>query len=196
MKAFEKNLSYKNHPGSSQNDILEIEGDTYYFNFDGSVRKNTIEIRDGIFYKFGADGKAEVIQQGAEDGFITVGESTYYIKDGELVKNQFMQLDGYTYHLNYDGTMQKNIRAQIYNPEDPWGKYFYQFDQEGHLLYGWQMYGDDQWYYYDLQTGQGFRGLREIDGVEYYFYETKNGFSLFEGMLYGNISIQIEDKLY
>ena len=177
---------YYGENGKAVSGIVEINGDTYCFSDDGRAMVDTIEIKEGIFYKFGSDGKAEVIQNGTEDGFVNIGNNTFYVKDGQVVKGEFVISEKYTYYFDYSGIMVKDNITGIYEDGTTWK---YQFDQDGHMLYGWQTYNGET-YYYDKETGRGFRGLHQIDGNEYYFDSY-----MWSGRMVKNITIQIDDEI-
>ena len=152
--------------------IKEIDGDTYYFN--NSMQKNCVASQDGKLYFFGEDGKLTKTLAIEKDGWIQNGDTWYYIKDGELVKNDFITDPdtGYTYFMGGDGTMFVNQTFSRYDSEDG-QENCYRVDQYGHLVKGWYKVKEDYdenvyWYYYD-DNGLAVRGIQEINGTTYDF---------------------------
>ena len=178
----EGNKYYYDEDGLAASGFLNIGGNTYYFSDYGKMATSTVVSENGVLYKIDSDGKAEIIQQ---EGIINAGKNTYYIKNGEVYKDQFITSAGWTYYLDYYGRAVKNATTIVYDTET--GRYYeYRFDEEGHMLYGWQeRYGQKS--YYDKETGRAYQdGLYEIDGKKYYFesYMIQNASRFIDGYLY------------
>ena len=178
----EGNKYYYDEDGVAVSGIVNIDGNTYYFDDNGKLIASTVINENGVLYKIDSDGKAEIIQQ---EGIINAGKNTYYIKNGEILKEQFITSDGWTYYLDYNGRAVKNATTTVYDI-DTMRYYEYVFDEEGHMLYGWQeRYGQKR--YYDKETGRAYNdGLYEIDGKKYYFesYMIQNASRFVDGYLY------------
>ncbi len=122
---------YFGEDGSLQNDgLIDVQNDTYYVQ-NAEVSKDYQVIEDKV-YNFGDDGK---MKKGCEydgnrfDGegrmenedFVDVDEETYYVKDGEIVRD-YQVIGDSIYHFNGNGHMKK---------DEEYDGYF--FDKDGKL---------------------------------------------------------------
>lgn len=146
--------------------VVTIDDKTYCF--DTYMRVNYAYIQDGILYYFGEDGVLEEQQEITQDGWTSFRGNEYYIRDGELVKGQFITEGDDTYFVDWDGVLYKSTTFSVYDGEkDTYGNY--RADANGRLVKGWyQPEGSDERYYYD-ESGNAANGITEVDGDTYYF---------------------------
>ena len=159
-------MYYYGPDGRAANGVTEVEGETYYF-VNGRTRTCFMTTQDGMLYYFDEDGKATVKKDLNEDGWVEAGQDQYYVKDGALVKDQFIAIDGYIYYMNYDGTMRKDGNFSVYDSETG-TSYTYCAEKDGRLVTGWYTNEYNSTYYYD-KNGRGAEGVTTIDGATYYF---------------------------
>ncbi len=79
--------------------VVTIDDKTYCF--DTYMRVNYAYIQDGILYYFGEDGVLEEQQEITQDGWTSFRGNEYYIRDGELVKGQFITEGDDTYFVDW-----------------------------------------------------------------------------------------------
>ena len=100
-----------------------------------------------------------------DDGNIT------YIKGGELVQNQVLEIDGNYYGFDENGILYVNQSFNMYKSDNgvDYVMVCYRAKEDGSLYV-------NEWYtnqlgnhYYYGQKGEGYSGLHEVDGKTYYF---------------------------
>ena len=122
-------------------------------------------------YTFGADGKLQLV-----DGFVDVGDDTYYYVKGVKTYAGLIVIDGDYYYIN---SACQVIKGREYNVSKtnsllPAGKYTFNADgkmvREDPTLNGIEKDGDT-WYYY-VNGVKTYAGLIQIDG-DYYYVNSK-----------------------
>ena len=97
--------------------------------------------------------------------------NTTYIKGGELVQNQVLEIDGNYYGFDENGIMYVNQSFNMYKSDNgvDYVMACYRAKEDGSLYV-------NEWYtnqlgnhYYYGQKGEGYSGLHEVDGKTYYF---------------------------
>ena len=97
--------------------------------------------------------------------------NTTYIKGGELVQNQVLEIDGNYYGFDENGIMYVNQSFNMYKSDNgvDYVMACYRAKEDGSLYV-------NEWYtnqlgnhYYYGQKGEGYSGLHEVDGKIYYF---------------------------
>lgn len=156
------NLYYYGSDGASYSGIQVVDGVTYSFDEEGMVRTDWCEEKDGALWYFGKDGKLVKKVAITTDGWKQIQNGWYYVKNGVVAKNTWMDIGGYKYYFGYDGRMYAD--REMYD-EDTW----YRFDKNGHLVKGWYQEDYDRYYY--AEDGKAVQGIQTIDGKTYYFYE-------------------------
>lgn len=186
----------------------EVDGQNYYFDSNGYCRNNINEkftgwkLIGGQWYHHNKNGEAHT---GWVDG-------QYYVVDGRMETNRYIEWNNAMYYLRYDG---KYIRNTWQKVEDYMGmdsSWIYA-DENGKLVKeGWKCIGGRYYYFdwYNILTGvqeingkteifakngvwkstaKAYTGWKFIDGEWYYFYG--NG-----SMLCNTYSAVIDGKTY
>ena len=146
-----------------------IDGKTYYFNgFYGELcRKRTITAEDGTRYYCDADGIATKLEN---NGWFEIDGEMHYVKDGDFLRSCVEKFDGFYYAFDSEGVLRTNESFSIWSKES--GQEFYYRAKEDGTLYANEWYIPDSSYetpYYYGEDGKAYVGLREVDGVLYYF---------------------------
>ena len=151
---------------------IEINGNIYKFNADGSMYTGWFEYQ-GEKYYFDPSGKLHL-------GWLQLGTKWYYMdkSDGYMIHDTAYIIDNKTYKFNTDGTM---FTGWCQNQDD-----WYYFAKSGAMQKGWLHLGNE-WYYMDEKDGymnqdcwitlNGSRyhfdqgGTMHVGWLEYYWYE-------------------------
>ncbi|WP_029231001.1 rhamnogalacturonan lyase family protein [Butyrivibrio sp. VCB2006] len=135
--------------------MLTVDGYTYYFKSNGAmVKQDYVTTEDGKYY-FDANGHMVT-------GFMTKWGAVYYFdSEGKMVTDSIIALeDGYKYYVNAKGQLVK----QNYVTID--GNTYY-FDANGYMATGFvTKWGTT--YYFDENGVQLFDTVVEVDGYKYY----------------------------
>ena len=95
-----------------------------------------------------------------------------YVKDGQIVENKVIEIDGKHYGFDYRGILYVNTNFYMYDT-DGVEHYEYRAKEDG-SLYENEWYRDSYdpyyWYYYG-EDGKAYTGLHTINGKQYYFSE-------------------------
>ena len=159
-------LYYYGEDGRAPEGITTIDGKTYYFSY-GWMHTDYTMTQDGVMYYFGTDGNLEISKDLSTDGWFKTSKDQYYIKDGAVVKRQFITVDGFIYYVDSDGSVRKDTTFSMYDGKT--GKWYtYYAGKDGRLVTGWYTDEYDNRYYYD-QDGRRADGVTTIDGNTYYF---------------------------
>ena len=154
-----------------------IDGETYYFNEDGSMYKGVLTLGEDKYLLGVKSGKLY------KSGMATTPDGNIYYSDdeGKLLLG-WQEYEGETYYFSEDGSMYKGFLT-IDNK-----KYLFGFNS-GKLYIGWATTPDKKIYYtnsfgevqcgYQLIDGSAYlfddngvlqTGWQEINGKKYYFY--------------------------
>ena len=131
---------YETEDGGLLQGLKKIDGDYYFFNKNGTMKKDVNITIDGKTYYFDKNGKrfsGLLTKWGATYffndemiyGFTNIGDNTYFFRPntGAMVKDQFISAAGKTFFLKPDGTMAKDETILKWTV-------MYQFDEDGHLV--------------------------------------------------------------
>ena len=160
--------------GGAARGILTINGKTYLFDFWGKMQTDIIKVSDGYVYYFGEDGVQQTKQSVESDGWLKAGNNWFYVKNNELVKDEFLTVGNYVYYIDEKGKMMSD---QVFwhtdgNADQDNDENLYYADASGHIVIGgWKKLMVDSeinWYYFDL-NGCAKHGIQEINGKTYYF---------------------------
>lgn len=119
-------------------------------------------IIDGKLYNFASGG--ELIGEVTADGWYQVDSRWCYVQNGNLVRDEMVNIGGTNYIFDGSGYMFENTSYQDYE----WGN-IYLVGQGGAVItaYGWH-FVDGEWFFID-EYGCVLTGTHVIDGVSYYF---------------------------
>ena len=137
-----------------------VGGAQYYGTYDGiAIGYTSVE---GKLYAFGAGGANNGVV--TADGWYQNGETWYYIKNGELVRDESAVINGVTYFFDWNGEMLSNT---LYC--DEYNNTFYLISDSGAVVttQGWYML-NGEWLYVDA-NGNLCNGTHDINGVRYVF---------------------------
>ncbi len=121
--------------------------------FKIEVKKNQWELKDGIWYYYGEDGKLV-------KGFRDIGEYKYYFDNDHKMVVGWQNIDGKDYYFRSNGPMRIG-----------WEKFpegWYYLGEDGVKTTGWKIV-DGYWYYFDKHTGIMKTNWEDVDGYRYYF---------------------------
>ncbi|MDY5334295.1 MAG: InlB B-repeat-containing protein [Vescimonas sp.] len=174
-------------------------GEDYYFfnarsgklykNADMWVGKNTYGVEPGMHY-FGTDGVMQI------NGFVTVGDDTYYYKDCKLVKGFTKISDDYYLFNGNSGKLYKD--ATMWVPANNYGiePGMYYFGAEGKMVVPNLETGvrkivtEDGNLYFTIDGARMKNGLYELDGE--YYYVNYDGTLAVKCSAYVSVSESIE----
>ena len=150
------------------NEVCEIDGKTYAFNWDGQVRTNYlmwINERDGYFL---TDADGALIEDSPNEWYTNEEGDTYYFKtDCSIANEEILTIDGVDYCFGYQGELRSG-RFSIYNPETG-EREVHLADENGILVKaepGWYEY-DGLLYFFKENNVIASEEIVEFDGNEY-----------------------------
>lgn len=172
---------YYGKDGARVEGLATIDGKTYYFEY--TMRTDYGTVIDGTFYYFGSDGVLSIKKSLDKDGWMQVNDKWFYVRNNDLVKNEFVKSGKYTYYMGYDGSMYTDTEFGLYDDTTDNYKY-YKVDEQGHLITGWYREYDHLYYY--GTDGVRADGVTVIGGKTYYFdgYMQKNCAAVVDGTFY------------
>ena len=168
--------------------IQTVDGKQYYFNQDGSVGANCVFSENEKNYYCDEEG---TIIELPNNQWTKIGNDKYYqyvyVKDGELLKNCVVQINGAYYGFNTSGYMYRNGSFYLENTESS-GKDHYYASADGSLYvnrWGITLWENSCYYGADAKA---YRGLKTIDGIQYGFYDDgsviRSNFITVDGVIY------------
>ena len=157
---------YRKADGQLETGLADIDGQTHYFNADGSQVKGDFASPDGGKTWYYLDKDNGQVLTGLQ---VINGKTYYFNADGSQVKGDFASPDGGKtwYYLDKDNG-QVLTGLQVVN-----GKTYY-FNADGSQVKGdfASPDGGKTWYYLDKDNGQALTGGQTIAGKRYTFDET------------------------
>lgn len=163
--------------------VHKIANVNYLFDDTGLLLINGIYEYLGTVYLSDEQGRAIA----TTNGWKYIGDDTYYVENGSLIRNQIKEIDGKYYGFDWTGKLMKDrgfskeTLEGSWNSFDPyqakengvlyqneWYKSSYYFDNDCIKVRGWNPLGDKT-YYMDDNTGKKQTGFKTIDGKKYYF---------------------------
>jgi len=165
---------YYGAAGKGGNDFVKVGNTWYFFEYGCMVTNRLVYSNNyGKYYVISKDGKSSTVIN--KDGWIAVGDSYYYIKNGELYQNCIQKIGNTYYGFDYEGRMYDDTMFSMsyYDEDQDMWKYPYYRAKEGGALYvnEWYEEGSD-WYYYGAE-GKGAQGFTQLGGKWYYFSEAR-----------------------
>ena len=166
---------YYGEDGLRCSGLQTIDGNQYYFDEWGELCTNqNITAEDGKRYYCNAEGIATELP---ENGWANIAGNRYYIKNGQIVKHNIIEIDGAYYGFDWDGNVYTNTEFE-YGESPSSGSYYYRAKEDGSLYvnewYEWHPSepgpAKDSKYYYG-EGGIRYTGLHTIEGKQYYFDE-------------------------
>ncbi|MBR2786018.1 MAG: hypothetical protein IKD76_00695 [Clostridia bacterium] len=181
LNKVEADYYYFNENGVMQTGDITIDGQIYRFNTNGTLKLGKVTINGNTYY-FKNDATV------AKGEFIKIGSNIYYFgkKSGTLQKTGWYTKDGNQYYLNTstgvvavglktisgnqyyfdtNGVMAKGEFIKVN------GKLYYFGANTGKLQKSGWYEKDNNKYYLGQTTGEVAVGLKEIEGIIYYFNE-------------------------
>ena len=146
--------------------FLTLDGDTYYFDENGIMQNDTELVEDGVYYYFGSDGKLECKFDIASDGWKSNDNSWYYVKNGQILKSQWLSINGFTYYLGETGKMLENEECWLTDPDGE-ESHLYRFGVGGAMITGWYQLENGNWQYLD-ENGIIKTDWVYLNGIWYY----------------------------
>ena len=175
---------YYGDEGKAAFGLTQVDGILYYFSEEGKQYQNQNITVDGKNYYCKSDGTVIDLQN---DGWADIDGDRMYIKDGQIVKNAVIEIDGKYYGFDYNGILYTSTSFDILNYECT-RRIYYRAKEDGSLyVKEWYVDEQDSYYYYG-EEGEAACGLQEVDGTLYYF-------NIF-GERYQNESVTIDGKNY
>ena len=101
-----------------------------------------------------------------KNGLVVENGKTYYYINGRKVRSQEIQVNGSWKWFDTDGVMA--VSKDVFLPTK---KIWVRYDKNGNMVKGWDKTSNGT-YYFDLSTGEMYKGVHNIDGKYYYFAGT------------------------
>lgn len=125
-KETDKGMTYVNDSGKTVTGMQEIDGETYYFNSKGIMKKGWLTTKSGKTYYFNSDGTMRTgwlkLKTGkyyfSKKGVMSVGsvkidKSYYYFDDEGVMLTGWQDVDGTDYYYCSDGKRAVNKTVTI-----------------------------------------------------------------------------------
>ena len=181
-------LVYYNAQGQMQYGEQKLNNNWYYFNtWSGEVARGWYTLPDGrvVYYMLDENGQGKGmlhgqqeinglsyylnVQSGAKETGVVYNADTkllqyYGGKNGSLVKNATLKLDGDTISVDNSGNIALKDGENKIN-----GQWYYYDSKIKTVKTGWYKLSNNREVYYDLTTAQMTYGEKQIDGYWYYF---------------------------
>ena len=143
--------------------FITIDGYTYYFRSD-TMQASLDFLKDDKVYHADQAGHVTLVDTSSKTGWAEYEYSTYYFLNGQIVKNQIINVDGNKYYFDADG--------KKYNGSFTFEGKNYITDQNGIVIEqadGWyQSLDTDSWYYF--KNGSAiFDQFLTLNNNTYYF---------------------------
>ncbi|MBR6897963.1 MAG: hypothetical protein IKN24_07310 [Lachnospiraceae bacterium] len=176
------NYSYYGSDGKRASGITSIEGSLYYFNDQGILLENIVIYDSGKYYYACYDGTLGEMKA----GWNRYDDIYFYLKNGELVRNCILKINGKYYGFDSTYRMYCSTSFEMYDENNDWISY--RASESGALIEN-SWYQDDYgiWYYYG-NNGKAPSGITTIGANQYYFRST--------GRMEANTSVTENGKTY
>ncbi len=148
------NWTYLDRHGDRVKETITVDGKTYNFNEDGTLKIGWQKESDKWFYY---DTSGELIK----NTWKTINSKKYYFNENGEMLTGFVDINSKKYYLNPNGDMASGL-TEIDNKK-------YYFDSNGIMLKGWLNEGNNRYYFDENGVMVSGRDMI-IDGKNYKFY--------------------------
>ena len=141
-------------------------GDFYYiFDNRGCMCMDEVyQDDDDVYYVADSEGHAAKVTK--KNGWVNAGEySRYYMKDGKMVRDQFLEIDGKLYYFGFYGKLYMDQEFDLYGESS---RRYYRAKKKGSLYVNEWAEVENYKYYYGAD-GLAAKGLTKIGKKTYYF---------------------------
>lgn len=149
-----------------ESEVLEEDGNSYYFNTNGYLVRNGNVLIDDVLYYADEDGVLTVVDDADLNGWQMINGAWYYFEDGSYVCDEIKNIDGKDYYFDWNGELQTGT---IWTG----GERPYLTDSNGAIIKhakGWYQSPETKYWYYFLEDNQIVTGEIVTDkGKQYYF---------------------------
>lgn len=97
-KETDKGMTYINDSGKAVTGMQEIDGETYYFNSKGIMKKGWLTTKSGKKYYFNSDGTMRT-------GWLKLKSGKYYFSKKGVMSVGSVKIDKYYYYFDDEGVM-------------------------------------------------------------------------------------------
>lgn len=89
-----------------ESEVLEEDGNSYYFNTNGYLVRNGNVMIDDVLYYADEDGVLAVVDDADLNGWQIINGAWYYYEDGSYVCDETKTIDGKDYYFDWNGELQ------------------------------------------------------------------------------------------
>ena len=152
----------KSNGKAARDEWQKVDGKWYFFNSEGWMLQGPT-IYKGKLYLMDSKG-AWIRTVEKPDGWYEYRNSWVYVRNGEIIKNNVLRIQGTLYNFDKNGIMQKNVVGSSDGSDKC--AYFGKNGAEVKNLTGWQKIGGK--YYYFLKDGSVVSGWVHVGKQNYY----------------------------
>ncbi len=176
-KQIDGHWCYFNSDNSIRHGWLKSGSGWYYleYNVDEDVEKEYCEmvtnraiVQDGTLYLFNANGYCAGAT--TKDGWYQAGGEWYYVLNGKVCSDGYIQIGKDVYYFDYSGAMIAN-RVRYCFTAAGWGYYYFGADGKVVTKAGWKN-TENGWIYINAGGKVCYNGIYRIGGVDYSFYNS------------------------
>lgn len=158
---------------STQNGWVRLEDGSYEYYEYGTKYTDGEYWIDSSYFRFDENGKmySEKWYQNPD-----TGDYCYYQAGGQRADNCTVKIGDYYYGFDWNGVMYANTEFNIYSETaEQW--FYYRAEAGGPLVVNRWIYTEDSnyeqggYYKYYGADGAAYRGIQQVDGVYYHFYQ-------------------------
>ena len=153
---------YYGEEGKLVRGFKTIDGKQYYFDTNYMLVFDTAFSVDGKNYYSFEDG---TVIELSNDGWNKIGEESLYVKDGQILKNCVVQINGAYYGFSDKGFMYSDTTFFLRNENNGWD--YYWASPSGALYTN--TWSSDAYANYYGADAKKCKGVQIIDGVQYAF---------------------------
>ena len=176
---------YYGEEGRSYSGVHEVNGNLCCFYSNDQLCKNTyFTTENGENYYCDSDGNATKL---TNNSWTKVDGKYFYVKNGKVLANCVEKIGNAYYGFDYAGQMYADESFYFSTWDNNTYTYNYYRAKKNGSLYISQWYYDGNYYYYYGTDGVAYNGVKDINGVKYYFENSQmatSGFCESEGNVY------------